>query len=72
MQEIEFLIVKQANIDMKDTTLAVSANQITGGISNNIQLLNILEKNILIDKLREENDMTPDEMGPKISESGFV
>ena len=41
-------------------------------VSNNIKLLNTPEKKILIDKLREENDMIPDEMGPKIGESRFV
>ena len=71
MQENKLLTVKQDHIDMKDTALAVSANQMDRGVSNNIKLLNTPEKNILIDKLREKNDMTPDEMGPEIGDSGF-
>jgi len=72
VQENELLIVMQDHIDMKDTALAMIANQMTWGLSNNIKLLRTPEKNILIDKLREENDMTPDEMGPEIGDSGFI
>ena len=57
---------------MQDTALTVSINQIAWGVSNSIKLLNIPEKKILIDKVREENNMTPDEMDPEIDESGFV
>ena len=57
---------------MKDAAFLVSTNQMYRGVSNTIKLLNTLEKKILINKLRERNDMTPDEMGPGIGESGFV
>ena len=71
-QENKLLTVKQDHTDMKDTALTVSANQMAQGISNNIKLLNTPEKKIIIDKLREENDRTPDEMGSEIGESGLV
>ena len=45
---------------MKDTALTVGVNQIAQGVSNNIKLLNTPKKKIMIDKLREKNDMTPD------------
>ena len=64
--------MKKNHIDIKDNALVMSANQMARGVSNNIKLLNIPEKKILIDKLREGNDMTPDEMGPNIGESVFV
>ena len=71
-QENKLLTVKKDHIDMQDTALTVSINQIAWGVSNSIKLLNIPEKKILIDKVREENNMTPDEMDPEIDESGFV
>ena len=54
---------------MKDAAFTVSVNQMTQEVSNNIKLLNTPEKNIMIDKLREANDMPPDQMGPKIGDS---
>ena len=57
---------------MKDTALTVSANRMAQEVSNSIKLLSTPEKKVMIHKLREENDMSPDEMGPEISESGFV
>ena len=43
--------MKQETIDLKDTALAVSTNQMARGITNNIELLNTPEKEMLRDKL---------------------
>ena len=50
-QENELLTLKQETIDLKDTALAVSTNQMARGITNNIALLNTPEKEKLRDKL---------------------
>ena len=50
-QENELSTLKQETIDLKDTALAVSTNQMARGITNNIELLNTPEKEMLRDKL---------------------
>ena len=50
-QENELSTLKQETIDLKDTALVVSTNQMARGITNNIELLNTPEKEKLRDKL---------------------
>jgi len=53
-QENMLSTLKREIIDMKDTALAVSTNQMARGITNNITLLNTPEKEMLRNKLKEE------------------
>lgn len=53
-QENMLSTLKREIIDMKDTALAVSTNQMARGITNNITLLNTPEKEMLRNKLNEE------------------
>ena len=50
-QENALATMKQETIEMKDTALAVSTNQMARGITNNFALLNTPEKEKLRDKL---------------------
>ena len=52
-QENALSILKQETVEMKDTALAISINQMARGITNHISLLDTPEKERLREKLAE-------------------